>query len=107
MKIGLEQLSLRDVPQIGQSRALERVGPGADPTGGARESGRNMFVELLDDALRADKVAEAQTTDYALGRTQDLHSTMATVAMADIKVQLLVNVRNKLIEAYRDVMRMS
>jgi flagellar hook-basal body complex protein FliE len=74
---------------------------------GASESG---FTERLADAVRAtdaeQKRAEAASTALAEGRSDDLHGTMLSLQRADVSLRLAANVRNRAIEAYREVMRM-
>ena len=40
------------------------------------------------------------------GETQDLHKTIIALQTADLKFQLGLQVRNKLLGAYEEVMRM-
>lgn len=63
---------------------------------------RKVLSEVNEHAVRAAQVR----SDYASGKQNDLHGTMITMAEADIKTRLVVQVRNKVIEAYREVMRM-
>jgi flagellar hook-basal body complex protein FliE len=62
--------------------------------------------ELLGDAnanqLEGQRVAEA----YANGDRNDLHGTMIALEQADISFRFVSNVRTRLVEAYREVMRM-
>jgi flagellar hook-basal body complex protein FliE len=40
------------------------------------------------------------------GKQQDINTVVAEVAKADMSFKLLVGVRNKLVEAYKETMRM-
>lgn len=71
------------------------------------EAKPSAFAQLLENAVASDNKADKATESYASGQSQDLHGTMLTVAKADINLALLVNVRNKLMDAYREIMRMS
>jgi len=44
--------------------------------------------------------------DLLAGRNQDIASVVAAVAKADISLKVLVGVRNKLIDAYKQTMNM-
>lgn len=61
------------------------------------------FVNQVDEVQRA---AEQQSVDFAEGRTDDIHGTMIALQRADISLRLLGSVRNRALEAYREVMRM-
>jgi flagellar hook-basal body complex protein FliE len=83
--------------------AIER--PGAPETKPIADG--NSFAQLLERIAASDQTADESAEQYASGKSQDLHGTMVAVAKADMNLALLVNVRNKIIEAYREVMRMS
>lgn len=61
------------------------------------------FVERVD---AEQKVAESQATAFAEGKNNDLHGTMISLQRADISLRLAANVRNRALEAYREIMRM-
>jgi flagellar hook-basal body complex protein FliE len=50
--------------------------------------------------------SDASIQDLLSGKNEDINSVVAAVAKADISFKLLVGVRNKLIEAYRQTMTM-
>ncbi|MEM9068645.1 MAG: flagellar hook-basal body complex protein FliE [Myxococcota bacterium] len=62
-----------------------------------------QFVEKVDESQR---VAETKSADFAEGRTNDIHGTMIALQRADVSLRLLGSVRNRALEAYREVMRM-
>jgi len=64
------------------------------------------FAEMLKDVVEAERTAETAAHDYSVGRSQDLHGTMVTLQKADISFRLLATVRNKVLDAYREIMRM-
>ena len=54
------------------------------------------------DMVRADQGLQSLAT----GEAQNLHQVMISLEEARIGVQLLVQVRNRLLEAYQEVLRM-
>lgn len=86
--------------------ALEPARPGAGPAPAAGSG----FADALGDALRsveklqgdADRSAEA----VALGGG-NLHETALALEKADVAMRVATKVRNKLVDAYQEVMRMS
>lgn len=52
--------------------------------------------------LEADKITE----DFATGKTQSIHEVMLSLSKADIAFRLTMQVRNKIVEAYQEIMRM-
>lgn len=61
------------------------------------------FVGQVDEA---QKTADAKMEAVAEGRDNDLHGTMIAMEEAGIQLRLMATVRNKVVEAYREVMRM-
>jgi flagellar hook-basal body complex protein FliE len=68
------------------------------------------FTTRVSDALRG--VAEAQssaanmTKAYELGIENDLSKVMVNQQVASLGFQLTLNVRNKMLSAYKDIMNM-
>lgn len=57
------------------------------------------------DQLQKD--ADQSIADLLTGKNEDITSVVSAVAKADMSFKLLVGVRNKLIEAYKQTMQMS
>ena len=62
--------------------------------------------EYLQNVDNDQKQSDASIQDLLTGKNQDINSVVASVAKADSSFNLLVGVRNKLIEAYKETMRM-
>ena len=77
---------------------------------GTSEIGEKSFSELLADGIdRVQSFGEESDTlslDMALGRPVELHQAMIAATKAQIALELLIQVRNKLIEAYQEISRM-
>lgn len=66
-----------------------------------------MIARAVDDVN--SKMAEAGKSVEALtaGQNKDIHGTMISMEKASISLQLITQVRNKIIDAYKEVQRMS
>jgi flagellar hook-basal body complex protein FliE len=67
------------------------------------------FSEALGDLLGAvdGTTTEAnEAVSRMLNGTGDVHEAMIALQKADVMLQLAVQVRNKLVQAYQEVMRM-
>ncbi len=77
--------------------------PGAGPVGGAG------FGDLLRQAVgqvnQLQQAADTATQEFSVGRTQDVASTLIAIEKANLGFQLTLQVRNKLLEAYQEIMR--
>ena len=74
-------------------------------TGGAGNFGSAIkdAVESLD---ATQKSAEQEISKAVTGESPDLHKTIIALQTADLKFQLGLQVRNKVIGAYEEIMRM-
>lgn len=79
--------------------------------GAARqEAGSDSFSGVLDNALKelndTQVKADQLTLESLTGEIQDIHQVTIAMTEAKIAMQLAVEVRNKIIEAYQEVSRM-
>lgn len=82
-----------------------------DITGSKRISSTGEgFGSVIRDAVesidQSQKGAEAEIAKAVSGESPDLHKTIIALQTADLKFQLGLQVRNKLIGAYDEIMRM-
>ncbi len=93
------------IRRIGELPVLERSQPVA---GEAAPAG--SFADALGKALGATEQlqvsADAQAEQLALGGG-NLHEVSLALEKADIAMRVAVRVRNKLVDAYQEIMRMS
>ena len=95
---------------------VERVGLGGRLTAGTKTGAAEQtdlvsaFGGVLEQALdtvndmqtRADRLTEK----LAAGEVRDIHQVMIAVEQVNIALQLTMQVRNKVIESYQEIMRM-
>ncbi|OPY57449.1 MAG: Flagellar hook-basal body complex protein FliE [Pelotomaculum sp. PtaU1.Bin035] len=93
---------------VGQSIPMPLVQQ--EGAGDKQESGDASFSEVLSGALKKlndTKVnADNLTMKFFTGEIQDFHQVAIAVQEASLTMQLAVEVRNKVIEAYQEVSRM-
>ena len=96
---------------LSQNSALQRaagkeVGAAAAPAGSAPVS----FGKTMNDALQAVNAQQSKASDisaaYERGDTHDIVSVMVERQKASLGFEATVQVRNKLLSAYRDIMNM-
>jgi flagellar hook-basal body complex protein FliE len=80
----------------------------APRTGASGESGK--FLETLqqsmDEVEGAQGDAQTQVAQLLNGKGVDLHSAMIAVEKADLSFQLMMQVRNKIVQAYQQISNM-
>ena len=78
-----------------------------DASGEANGASFGDFLQkLAQDANTAQLTADQKLQEVAAGRNKDLHSAVLSLEKADIQFRMLTQVRNKVIEAYKEIMRM-
>jgi flagellar hook-basal body complex protein FliE len=73
-------------------------------TGGA--SFGDFLQNMVKEANSSQVLADQKLNEVAAGRNKDLHGAVMQMEKADVNFRLLTQVRNKVIEAYREIMRM-
>jgi len=80
---------------------------GLTETGGAAgPSFADRLKEFAQEVNQGQVEAEHMATEYAAGRNDDIHGTMLTMQKADITLHLFANIRNRVVEAYKEIARM-
>lgn len=76
----------------------------------AKPTEGNSFGKILGEQLkeveRLEKEADELTQNFLIGEIQDLHEVTIAAEKANLALQLTVQVRNKLLEAYQEISRM-
>jgi flagellar hook-basal body complex protein FliE len=73
-------------------------------------SGAAPFTKLVDQLLSFTENKQAGADQAVLqmvtGRTENVHNVMLAVAEADLSFRLILELRNRLTDAYQEIMRM-
>ena len=90
---------------------LEKLSPGILPNSvgvtNTAPAGFDKLVTGLVNEVSAKQAAASESVNGLLsGRNVSLHQTMIAMEEASISFQLMVEVRNKLLESYQELMRM-
>jgi flagellar hook-basal body complex protein FliE len=74
-----------------------------------KSKGASGFADILMGAVkqvdREEKAADSSIMDMLQGKTE-IHETMIALQKADISMRLFLKVRNKMMDAYREIMHM-
>jgi len=94
--------------ELGQMRnemeKLRRAPPSSE-----QSSTTSFSDHLMDSVKQVDqlqKTSDKMAADLASGKSENLHETMLAASHAELSFNLMVQVRNKALEAYHEVMRM-
>ncbi|MDP2872508.1 MAG: flagellar hook-basal body complex protein FliE [Bacillota bacterium] len=94
---------------VWQPPQLTPKGVGGAPAPAAPASAGPTFQNSLTQALRQVNELQLQAEDLAqalaAGQAQDLHQVMLAAEKANLSLQFTLQIRNKVIEAYQEIMR--
>ncbi|WP_448376024.1 flagellar hook-basal body complex protein FliE [Fervidobacterium sp.] len=75
-----------------------------------QKQGESEFGKVLSDALKnvndQQKNVEKMTDDFATGKISNIHELIVEAEKASVSLRLTVEVRNRIVDAYREIMRM-
>lgn len=98
------------IPELGSSRGreidpaqLRQPAPRAPETGG---SFKDVLQNAVGEVQRLEHEADQTIRQLVAGEITDVTETMVAIEKADISFQTMMAVRNKIVQAYEEVMRM-
>lgn len=96
----MTDVPIKPISGVEASQAAERV---ASP---AAEGFSETLKEALEEVNELQNRSTEEIGQALEGDLKDVHSAMLALQKADLSFQLMLQVRNKLVQAYKDVMRM-
>ncbi len=92
---------------------LQPTQPIASPTTLQANSLKGGPVEIMkvltrigSDVSKTQKVADEQVAALASGKTDNIHQVMLSLGKAEVSFNYMMEVRNRLMDAYNEIMRM-
>ncbi len=90
---GSEQISLRQ-PSVG-------------PTTESKGSGfLDALAKSMEEVNATQIHADNSIKDIVAGKSKNIHETMLAIQQAELSLKTMMQVRNKVLEAYKEIMRM-
>jgi len=65
-----------------------------------------MFEKFIQGVDQKKKISKNETQDLILGRSDNIHEAVVKSQEAGVAFNLMIEVRNKLVESYKELMRM-
>ena len=96
------------ITPVGAGQALQN--PSAITAAREPVDGESSFARTITSLLQ-DVNAQQLQSDHSLqqlvtGETDNVHNVVLAVAKADLSFRLVLEIRNRLIESYQEIMRM-
>jgi flagellar hook-basal body complex protein FliE len=75
-----------------------------------KKGNEENFSGVLKDSIQKVNNLQVEANkaiqDLATGRTENIHEAMIAIEKADISFKMMMQVRNKILEAYREIIHM-
>ena len=101
---------------VDPNNGIQSVGPGSGPGGPEKISGSKPknsdvdFQDVLKDSIqevnKLQREASEAVNDLVTGKTTNMTEVMNAVKKSDLAFTTLMEMRNKLVDAYNEVIRM-
>ena len=92
--------------QPGQVGPISQPAPTESTTTPDGESFKDVLLDSLDEVNRLQQEAAQGIEKVVTGETDNLAEVFSAVRKADVAFSMLMEMRNKLVEAYREVQQM-
>jgi flagellar hook-basal body complex protein FliE len=94
-----------DVKSLFATQRYEATKPATDPAGSAQDNLGESFAETFKDF--STTLAESESiAKAAMSGDADPHALVQALAQTELAVEAAVTVRNKVVEAYQEILRM-
>jgi len=103
------QVGKLQFPQAGISASIKLISPEVSATENVKDTTKSFQETLggfINDVNNLQMSADKEIDKMAAGETSDIHDVMIAVEKAKVSFDLLLQVRNKMLDAYKQIMQM-
>ena len=86
--------------------STEKLSDTGQAHGKSEKTFGRILKESIEEVNRLQGEADKAIEDLATGETKNIHETMIAMEKAEVSFKLMLQVRNKILDAYQEVMRM-
>lgn len=108
--MAINPIGVAGITNAGNVGTITQIGTGSGQTNGIAENGSVSFADYLKDAVGNvnSSITDAQDMQQKLatGQIDDIHSVMIAAEKSDLALQFTLAIRNKVMDAYSEIMRM-
>ena len=102
-------MAIENINQIGglqESQGLDNIGKLAKPGKAGGTSFESTLKSFMTDVNEMQNKASESIDKLAAGEITDVHQVMTSVEEANTAFNMMMEIRNKVMEAYQQVMQM-
>lgn len=94
------------IGSLAPTRSIFETTEGSEAAGIASIPFSDYFKKALDNTNSLLVNAQNLADDFAAGKTDNIHQVFLAAEKADIALQFTMQIRNKIMDAYSEIMRM-
>lgn len=68
---------------------------------------KSIFDNALNDYINAEKQVDEDIYKLSVGESDDVHNLMINTQKAELSLDLMIQLRNKSLDAYNEIMRIN
>lgn len=91
------KLNNLDINSISPNSAVSKKAP--------NKNFMDTMKEVIDEVNKDQKTSEKALSDVATGQIKDLHQAAIAIGKAETSMKVMLEVRNKAINAYKEILR--
>ena len=100
--MAIDQIS--GIGPVKEGEGLEKIKQAAGPAAGT-PSFKETLGTFLNDVNGLQQKADESIRKMAAGEINDVHQVMSSVEEANVAFNMMMEIRNKVMDAYQEVMR--
>ncbi len=108
--IDSQSMQINGFDQIKNGSQVSGISSDISSSSGAVDKSGANFADTLSEAInhvnKLHVTANTKAQELATGKTDNIADVMLASEKADIALRVMVQVRNKIIDAYQEIMRM-
>ncbi len=98
------------ISKIGQIQEARQTAAKTSSVSAAEPSGALGFAELINNYVQqtnvAQRASDSAIESFATGKSENVQQVVLAMANAEVSFQMFMEIRNKLIDSYNELMRM-
>ena len=92
--------------ELRTTREMRTQGMEPSPVSESGKTFSDVLRKSVEQVNEYQHDADTAIDNLVAGRTKNIHETMLSIERADTSLKLMIQVRNKILDAYREIMRM-
>lgn len=105
-KKGEDFMAIQPILPIQSLQGASKIGQSTPAQPDSSVPFQSLFEEALSNVKESSAASEQEVYNMVTGQSDNLHDIMIRSTQATLSVELFVQLRNKALDAYNEVMRM-